>query len=127
MRSLSAISRLIACVLISSVLAITLAPVWHAHAHAHLPTTDGCHHDCGDHADDSGDANSTPPGERPAEDREHDCGICIAMSTPLGGAPPAAAVVFVQVPQTVARQAHCAAAPSIESGPVLFSCGPPRG
>ena len=132
MRQMPAMMRLIACTLIASLLCVATAPAWHFHAHPahdHTHALDDADHSCGSDSDHDSDHHSddhpASPHREPVKHTDHDCAICIVMGTPLGGTPPLAPMWFAVALRTPTPSAPCAAVPLIDSGPVLFPCGPP--
>ncbi len=129
------IVRLVAWVVIASMLAIATAPAWHIHAHGPTVASDGgCGHDgCGaEPSDEAGEGDASSSSEPGTEERsapskpdDHTCTICIVMNAPIGGSPRAAAVERVAGLIGVMVIGAPSDAPGVGSGPVLFACGPP--
>ncbi|MBX9735912.1 MAG: hypothetical protein K2X32_03215 [Phycisphaerales bacterium] len=132
------ILRLVACIVIVSMLAVATAPAWHAYAHAHVPTAasdGGCGHgDCGgesaEGASDGDDSSASMPGQderrTPSKHDDGRCTVCVVMNAPVGGSPPSPAVERVAILIVAMVAVPPSDAPAIGSGPVLFACGPPR-
>lgn len=118
-------------------LAMSFAPLAHAWTHGHQHTggsadTSGCAdggcHDA-DHHDEPDQPNQ--PSDQPTDhdplpgQSHHTCEICIALHTPGGSGLDLADVSFILALTDRSTGRVVLSCPTITSGPVLYTCGPP--
>jgi hypothetical protein len=124
------LSRLAAAAI--CLLAMCFAPLVHAWSHPTNPA-DASHEQrsaCGAHGCGSFDHEDPqpvdPPVDNPSEPRQpHACDVCVALHMPAGSGLDLSVPTFVHRATEPAVLRAVMSSPTITSGPVLFTCGPP--